>query len=133
MKGVNILVACVGLLGFLPLIVFLYGKRRANRILTRGRMVRANIYHIARGYKGNYQVVYYYFIGPDGREYKGRLTTKPGEYTVNRTVEVFYLPEDPRENTVKGTWNSNWFLAFVILIALAVLYMMYKLYQMLNP
>jgi hypothetical protein len=132
MSGVNILIGIVALIGFLPLAVFIYGKRRANRILTTGTTARAIVYDTRTASKGNYEIVHYYFIASDGREYKGRLTTRPGLHRVNGTIEVFYLPDNPNENTVKGTWNDNWFLLFVLLIAIAVLYMMYELYLMVN-
>ena len=47
-------------------------------------------------------------------------------------IEVYYLPENPAQHTVKGSWKSYGFLIFMIAIALWVLYMMYKLYQMVN-
>lgn len=132
MNGINIIIVFVGLLGFLPLIVFLYNKKRTDRILTTGRSIMATVYYIQPGYKRNYEIVYYHFWAMDGNQYKGRLTTKPGVHHVNNTIEVFYLPNNPKENTVKGTWNTNWFLLFVVLIAMAVVYMMYKLYEMVN-
>ncbi|GAA4459509.1 hypothetical protein GCM10023189_33310 [Nibrella saemangeumensis] len=132
MNGINILLLCVALLGFLPLAIFIYKKNLAKRILTTGRATRASVYHITTNRKSNTTVVYYFFIASNGRQYKGNLTTRPGEYRINGTVDVFYLPDNPHHNTVKGAWNDNWFLLFVVAIALAIVYMMYKLYLMLN-
>ena len=132
MIGINILIAFVALLGFLPLVVFFYNKKRTDRILATGQTARARVHHISRGIKGNYDVVNYSFLASNGRPYEGNLTTKPRMHRVNNVIEVYYLPENPTQNTVRGTWNPNWFLAFVLLIAIAVLYMMYKLYEMLN-
>jgi hypothetical protein len=82
--------------------------------------------------KTNYTVVHYHFIASNGRQYTGSLTTRPGQHRVSEVIEVFYLPDNPHNNTVKGTWNDNWFLLFVIAIALAVLNGMYQLYEMVN-
>ena len=132
MIGINILIACVALLGFLPMAVFIYKKKKTDRILAIGQTAQARVHHISRGIKGNYDIVNYTFLASNGRQYQGGLTTKPRLHRLNNVVEVYYLAEDPTQNTVKGTMNPNWFLAFVTLIALAVLYMMYKLYEMLN-
>lgn len=132
MNGTNILIVCVGLLGFLPLAVFLYKKKLANRILTTGRPVSARVFQITTNKKSNYTVVYYHFIATNGRQYTGDLTTRPGQHRINGVIEVFYLPDNPHDNTVKGTWNDNWFLLFVIAIALVVLYGMYQLYETVN-
>ena len=133
MSGVNIIIGIVALIGFLPLAVFIYGKKRANRILTTGITARAIVYDKHTATKGNYEIVHYYFIASDGMEYRGRLTTRPGVHKLSGTIEVFYLEDNPSENTVKGSWNDNWFLLFVLLIAIAVVYMMYELYLMVNP
>lgn len=132
MTGTNILIACVALLGFLPLAVFLYKKKRADTILATGRTAWAYVIYKQLGYKRNYEVVYYYFVASDGKEYRGRLTTAPGVHRINDSIEVFYLPHNPKRNTVKGAWKSHWFLAFMIAIAIAVVYMMYELYKMVN-
>ena len=132
MSGVNIIIGLVALIGFLPLAVFIYGKKRAKRILTTGITARATVFDTVTASKGNYEIVHYYFIATDGREYRGRLTTRPGVHKVNTTIEVFYLQDNPKENTVKGSWNDNWFLLFVLLIAIAVVYMMYEVYLMVN-
>ncbi|HEX9957040.1 MAG TPA: DUF3592 domain-containing protein, partial [Fibrella sp.] len=132
MNGTNILIVCVALLGFLPLAVFLYKKKLANRILTTGRPVSATVFQTTTNRKTNYTVVHYHFIASNGRQYTGSLTTRPGQHRVSEVIEVFYLPDNPHNNTVKGTWNDNWFLLFVIAIALAVLNGMYQLYEMVN-
>ncbi|GAA4417874.1 hypothetical protein GCM10023187_50700 [Nibrella viscosa] len=132
MNGINILIVCVALLGFLPLVIFMYKKKLTSRLLTTGLSVSASVYHITTNRKTNTTVVYYQFIASNGRQYKGNLTARPGEYRINGTIEVFYLPENPYHNTVKGAWNDNWFLAFVIAIALVIVYMMYKLYVLVN-
>lgn len=133
MNPINILIVCVALLGFLPLAVFLYKKKVADRILATGRSARARVFQLKTNRKANYTVVHYSFTAPDGNQYKGSLTTRPGQHRINEVIEVFYLPDNPGHNTVRGTFNSNWFLAFVLAIALAVLYMMYRLYEMMNP
>lgn len=132
MTGVNILLAFVGLLGFLPLAIFLYRKKKADRILANGWTINARVFHITSGLKGNYEIVHYYFLAPDGKQYQGSLSTSPGAYKINNSIEVYYLPDNPKHNTVKGAWKSTGFLIFMIVIAVAVLFMVYKLYEMLE-
>ena len=76
--------------------------------------------------------MYYRFIATDGNFYTGTLTTRRGVHRMQDLIEVYYLPENPAQHTVKGSWKSYGFLIFMIAIALWVLYMMYKLYQMVN-
>ena len=132
MTGTNILIVLMALMGFLPLAVFLYKKRQTDRILTRGCTTQGYVYDKYRSVKRNYETVYYSFIAPDGTRQKGRLTTSPGKYRRTDSIEVYYLPEDPRQHTIKGDGNSNWFLLFVILIAVFVLYGAYQLYKQVN-
>ncbi len=44
MSGVNILIGFVGAFGFLPLGIFIYKKRLAERILATGRPVQAIVF-----------------------------------------------------------------------------------------
>lgn len=133
MSGVNILIGFVGAFGFLPLGIFLYKKRLAERILATGRPVQAIVFHKTVNRKSNYEIVYYHFTAIDGKPYTGKLTTRPGTHRMHDSIEVFYLPDYPKHNTVKGAWKSYGFLIFVIIIAVWVLYMAYKLYEMENP
>ena len=128
MRGIDIILLFMALSGFLPLVVFLIRKNRAEKILACGQIVNAIIFHISSGYKHNYEIVHYYFLA-NGQQYKGKLTTKPGAHRLNDSIEVHYLVDNPRHNTVKGTWKSTGFLIFMIIIAIAVLWMTYKLYQ----
>lgn len=132
MNGTNILLAAMALSGFLPLAVYLYNKRRTDRILANGRITQGLVYDKQRSVKRNYEIVYYSFMAPDGTQHKGRLTTSPGKYRRTDSIEVYFLPEDPRQHTIKGNWNSNWFLLFVVLIAVFVLYGAYRLYRQVN-
>jgi hypothetical protein len=133
MSGVNILIGGVAAFGFLPLGIFLYKKQLASRILATGRSCRALVYDKAINRKSNYEVVHYRFIADNGKQYKGKLTTRPGLHRMHDSIEVFYLPGNPKHNTVKGAWKGYGFLIFVIIIAVWVLYMAFKLYQMENP
>ncbi|HYE54231.1 MAG TPA: DUF3592 domain-containing protein [Chitinophagaceae bacterium] len=133
MNGINILIVCVALFGFLPLAIFLYRQKRANRVLAKGNTTRAVIYYVAQNMKGTYDTVDYHFIASDGKQYTGRITTGRNEHKINDTIEVFYLPDNPRHNTVRGAWKSTGFLIFVILIGIAVSFMMYKVYEAMNP
>jgi hypothetical protein len=132
MNATNILIFLMALSGFLPLVVFLYNKRRTDRILSNGRTTQGLVYDKQRSVKRAYEIVYYSFRAPDGTPHKGRLTTRPGKYRRTDSIEVYFLPEDPRQHTVKGNFTSHWFLVFVVLIAVFVLYGAYRLYRQVN-
>lgn len=132
MNGIDLLLVFVALSGFFPLGIFLYKRKKVNRILTTGRKAQARVFHIFKSPKGNYDVVSYYFLATDGKQYQGSLTIASGTYKVNGVIEVYYLPENPKINTVQGAWKSNLLLGFVITVALAILFMTYKIYEMVN-
>lgn len=132
MTGVNIILLILALFAFLPLSIFLYKKRRVEKILKEGKSITAIIFDIVAGYKYRYEVVHYYFTAANGKQYKGKLTTTPGKHRIRETIEVFYLPENPKRNTVKGAWGSTVFLIFMIVITIVVLWMTYKLFQMVS-
>src|SRR5687768_961325 len=123
MNGVNLIIGCVAVFGFLPLGIVLYRRRAADRILTTGRSTRAIVYHKYTSRKPSYEVVYYQFTAFDGKRYTGKLTGAPGLYNIHDTLEVFYSAANPKHNTVKGAWKSYGILIFVIIIAIWVLYM----------
>jgi hypothetical protein len=124
----NLIVAGMALVGFVPLASFLYKKRKYDRILANGRTVNARVYDKVIGYKRTCETVYYFFVAPDGKEYKGKLTTSRGVHRLQDLIEVHYLPGNPKQNTAKGTLNSNWVLLLMIVIALVVAYMAYRLH-----
>ncbi|MGJ7033211.1 DUF3592 domain-containing protein [Niabella hirudinis] len=130
----NILLVIVSLLGFLPFVIFLYKRRRHDRIIDRGSKTDGVIFSITPGVRGRYGMmnenVHFYFIAPDGRQYKGLFVTAPDKCRQGDELEVYYLPENPNENTVKAKGRGVGFLIFTLVIAAAVVWMMYKVYQM---
>jgi hypothetical protein len=71
-------------------------------------------------------------MAANGKSYHGKLTTKPGMHRLKETIEIFYLPNNPRRNTVRGAWSSTGFFIFMVIITIAVLWMTYKLYETVN-
>jgi len=67
-----------------------------------------------------------------GEHFRGRLTIKHGVYNVGDKIDVYYLPTNPKRNTVKGAWESPAMVVFGIIIALFVLFAAWKIWEMVN-
>lgn len=131
MSGIQWILVGMAIFGFLPMAIVIYKMRMVKKILTTGLPVKATVYKIIGPSGKRYtDIVYYSFIDREGRQFAGTLTIKPGVYRVNDTLEIWYLPSNPRKNTVKGAWGSPFFLIFVIVIALFVLFAAYKINEM---
>ena len=129
MSGINIILICLALFGLVPLAVILIRKRKAEQILANGVTAQATVSFIQRALKSS-EIVHYQFQDANRQTYKGKLTTAVGQYEVGDTIEVFYLEGNPKRNTVRGAWKSTGIIIFGIVIALAVWFMVYKLYEM---
>lgn len=132
MNGINWLPAAVAVFGFLPLGIYVYKRTLVLRILKKGISTRAIVYKITpRSIRGQYfDIVYYYFTASDRKQYAGILSIKQGTYRLKDMVEIYYLPANPKRNTVKGARGSPAILIFLILLTLFVLFAVYKVYEM---
>ena len=133
MSGIQWILVGLIIIGFLPMAIVLYKMRLVKKILTTGLPVTATVYEvIGPSGKRHTDIVYYSFIDREGRQFTGVLHIKPGVYRVRDVLEVWYLPGNPRRNTVKGAWGSSFFLIFVLIIALFVLFAAYKINEMVH-
>lgn len=131
MSGIQWVLAGTAIFGFLPLAIVLYKKRQVKKILNTGLPVTATVYHILPPVgKRTVDIVYYSFLDRKGKQYTGALNIAPGTYRLRDTLQIWYLPDNPNKNTVKGAWASPFFLIFVIVIALFVLFAVYKINEM---
>ncbi len=130
MNGVYLLLIAVALIGLLPLFIILFKKRRVDRILSGGLKAQASVIHVYTTVRYSTDIVNYQFQDSSRQVYNGKLTTKVGMYKPGDTIEVYYLQDNPKRNTVRGSWNSKFIIGFGIAIALAVWFMVYKLYEM---
>jgi hypothetical protein len=132
MSGIHWLLVFVALLGFLPLGIYIYKVRLVRRILKKGLPVKASVYKIVRHVIKNTHVdiVHYSFIAWNGIQHTGKLTSGVDKYRVRDTVEIYYLPANPRHNTVKGAWVSPIILIFLLLLTAFVLFAVYKINEM---
>ena len=130
MDGIYFVLIGLALFGLLPLAVILIRKRRAEEILTHGITSQAKVSFIQTALRNGGEIVHYQFQDATREWYKGKLTTSPGQYNVDDTIEVYYLEKNPKRNTVKGAWASKFIIIFGVVIALAVWFMVYKLYEM---
>lgn len=132
MTGTYLFLTGLALAGCLPLAIILYKQRLVKRLLTSGHRASARVYKVYKPVRSSADIVYYQFTTHAGTQAAGSLTTKMGMYKTGDRVEVFYHPDKPARNTVKGAWQSKGLLIFGILIALAILFMVYKLWQMIR-
>lgn len=102
-----------------------------NNILKNGWSAKARIYRISRNLRPPNDLVFYHFYAENFTEtFQGKLMTEPGKYEVNDVIDISYLPQNPKRNTMEDAWKSVGFLVFAIVIALFVLFATYKLYRM---
>ena len=118
------------LIGLLPLVIILYRKRRANKILKEGLTAQASVYHVYSTIRSGTEIVHYRFKDKRSNEYTGRFSIAMGKHRVGDVIEVYYLQDNPSRNVVKGSWGSHFIIMFGIVIALVVWFMVYKLYEM---
>ncbi len=131
MNGSDLMLLFVALVGFLPLAIILFKRNRVKKILTVGRPAEAVVYDIRTFSRSATQLVYYKFIAQNSiQEYTGTLTTKYGLYKTGDVLNIHYLPDNPRRNTMKGAAASPILLGFGIVLALFILFAVYKLYEM---
>ena len=129
MDSIYLVLIGLALFGLLPLVVILIRKRKAEQILANGITTQATVSFIQLALKST-SIVHYQFRDSIGQSYKGKLTTATGQYQVGDEIEVFYLKENPKRNTVRGAWKSTGLIIFGVVIAMVVWFMVYKLYEM---
>ena len=128
--GIYIMLFVLAALGFLPLIIILYKKRRVEKILSNGSAAMASVYEVRTSVRPSYDTVYYVFINHyQGVQYSGSLMTAVGRYKKGDQIRISYMPHNPKMNTMNGSWKSGSYLVFGLAIALFVLFMVYKIYQ----
>lgn len=131
MSGINLLLAFIALLGFLPLAIILFKKRRAKTILSVGLQAKATVYDVRPIPRSAAEgVAYKFFAQNSSQQYTGSFTIKYGSYKPGDTLDIYYLPSNPRRNTVNGAWASPFILVFGVIIGVVILFMVYKMYEM---
>ena len=130
MNGTYLVLLGVGLLGMLPLAVILFRKRRVDEVLRNGLSAMATVEQVYPAARYTSEVVVYRFQDINRQQYKGKIMTGVGQYKPGDTLEIFYLQDHPKRNTVKGAWKSKFILGFGIVIALVIWFMVYKIYEM---
>ena len=131
MPGINIILLFVALLGFLPLAIILFRKNRVKKILTTGVCATATVYDIRILPRGASEIVCYQFnVQGHPKPYTGKLIVPYGQYKIGDTLDVYYLPDNPRRSTVNGAWGSPVIVVFGVLIAVSILFAVYKMNEM---
>lgn len=133
--ALNVAIA-IAALGFLPLVIVLWKRRRVRNLVEKGHYVSGRILEVYthRGHKGNtyyralieYPVFnraplqrFYTFSGKKGLEifYKGRW------------IELYYDKEKPERFIPKEASKNNGFLVFAIIIAIVYIALCFFLYD----
>ncbi len=130
MHNIDLILLFVALFGFLPLAIILYKKNRVKKILTVGVPAEAVVYEVITVSRSATEIVCYKFIVQNTEQYTGTLTTKRGLYKTGDTLNIHYLPGNPRRNTMHGAWGSPIILGFGIVLAVFILFAVYKLHEM---
>lgn len=134
MSGIQLILIGLAIFGFFPLLIILYKRRLVKRILTTGALAKAEVYAVRLAHKSSVDIVWYRFVPTNATVYfTGSLTTKIGTYKQGDLLDIYYLPDNPKRNTVDGAWKSAGFLWFGILIAAFILFAAYKINQELFP
>ncbi len=117
--------------GLLPLGIILYKRNMVRKLVRTGTPVKARVYDIRTTRRQPQDIVYYFFqTGKDSQQYTGTLNAAVGTFKKGQTVDVYYLPANPKKHVVKGAWKSNVLVGFGIALALFFLFAAYKIHQM---
>ena len=130
--GLNAILVFLALLGFLPLIIIIYKRRRVKKILTTGIAAKARVYNVYTTIRQPQDIVYYTFYDQHMKQFTGILTTKPGVYKIDDIIDIYYLGSNPKRSAIQGAWKSPVILVFGIVMALFILFAVYKLYEMIQ-
>ena len=125
---VNILLIVVGAL---PWILFFIKRKRYYHILRNGIQAAAQITEVrpVRNRHGAiYDQVFYAYLPKFGNQYfSGLFTSKTGKYRRGDSIEVFYLPDNPKKNAMPGSKGEMGMLIFLVAVFLFILFACYKL------
>ena len=131
MKGIDIVLIGTGLFGMLPPGIILYKRRKVQKILDTGLTAKARIYRITTSPKYG-DTVHYCFYAQEQQLAYGTLHCKPGLYQIDDVIDIYFLPGNPKQNTVQGAWKSPGMIGFGVVIALFIWFAVYKLFEMVN-
>jgi hypothetical protein len=132
MKGIHFILLALAAIGFSPLAIILYKRRRATKILTTGQQAKATVYEVYKPVCSASEIVYYRFTTDTGASSSGSLTIEAGTFKTGDVLDVYYHPDNPKRSTVHGAWGSKGFVIFGIVIALFILFAVYKLWEMMG-
>jgi hypothetical protein len=136
MIGLTILLVLVAAMGCLPLVLFLVKRNTYRRLSAKGQKTTACISNIKPGARSRNgllsEKIHYSFYGQDGLPYTGMFVSAPKKHRLNESLEVYYMPHDPRIHAVRTTGYGIGYFIFLLAIALGVSFMMFKVYQMTN-
>jgi hypothetical protein len=132
----TIILVLVALLGSLPLILFLKKRSTYRLLLKKGHKTSGSISEIIPGMRGRYGIVnekvFYFFTASDGRQYSGMFVASPRKHRRDEQLEVYYMPGSPLVHSIKTSGYGAGYLVLMIIIAVAVIYMTFKIYELVD-
>lgn len=118
----------LGLFGMLPLGIILYKRNTVRKLIQIGIPVKARVYDVRTTRRQPQDIVYYFFQAKNNsQQYTGTLNSAVGTFRKGQTLDVYYLPGNPKKHTVKGAWESNILVGFGVAVALFVFFAVYKI------
>ena len=128
-----IMLFSLALVGMLPLGIILYKQNRVKKIISVGKPAKARVYEVITTRRQPQDIVYFFFqAGHNSQQYTGTFSASVGTYRKGQTIDIYYLPGNPKEHTVKGAWKSNILVGFGVAFALFILFAVYKIYEMIQ-
>lgn len=92
---------------------------------------KATVFDVRRISKGGSEIVCYQFnVHGHTKTYTGKLMVPYGQYKIGDMLDVYYLPANPQRSTVTGAWGSPFIIVFGVIVAVFILFAVYKMYQM---
>jgi hypothetical protein len=129
MTGIDWILICLVIIGFLPLAIIIYKKRLVSEIVSKGLCTKAHIYSARTAQKSATDIVYYtYHDHRSGKQFSGILTTKIGAHRMGELIDIYYLPGKPHRSTIRGALKSPAFLIFGVIIAVFIIFAAWKIH-----
>ncbi len=121
----------LGLIGFLPMIVLIIRKRKADRLIKVGSTTEATVKTI-RGYSPRFPnpVDIEYTVKETGQVFTKTILVAGSPYSVGQRLPIYYDPADPRKTQFPMKKGFIAMLIFTLIIAGFVIFACFKLYEM---
>ncbi len=121
----------LGIIGFLPMIVVLYRKRRSDWLVKHGSKTEATV-KMVHGYSSRSlnAVDIEYRVVETGHIIEKSILVAGSPYSAGDRFPIYYDPKNPRKPQVALKKGFIFILVFTLIIAAFVIFACFKLYEM---